>query len=347
MGSNDDAKPLPQKIINRRMSIIDQLNDNEKFIVGIDILVETVIAPRMSNGIRQLLQSAGVGSMPPNMLIMPLKTCKDFEANEAAPDGDTLTATILTAKEYVEMINNALTLRYGVGLLYMDAKYNNVDDKHQKSWEMEFVTDKNANTTTGCCGKSNSNNDSIGNNTRKPVIDVYWLADTGGALLLVAHLHAIWSKWNGVCELRVFLHSRKEMMVQTTAQVMRMIQKFRIPLSSVEPFDMFSKPTQKSYDRFPNMFDNTAKSFEGDKPKNTNFRSRLKRFLRVGEVMAEKSKDSTFIYMTLPFPSVPDKLSAKQYLTLLEAVALIDKGESSPPICFLRGNQKNVLTFYS
>ena len=65
---------------------------------------------------------------------------------------------------------------------------------------------------------------------RKPVIDVYWLADTGGALLLVAHLHAIWAKWHGMCDLRVFLHSSRQMMVQTTAQVMRMIQKFQFQL---------------------------------------------------------------------------------------------------------------------
>ena len=81
---------------------------------------------------------------------------------------------------------------------------------------------------------------------RKPVVDVYWLADTGGALLLIAHLHTIWSKWNGNCSLRVFLHSSKALVVQTTAQVMRMIQKFRIPVSSVEPFDMYLKPSRKA-----------------------------------------------------------------------------------------------------
>ena len=174
------------------------------------------------------------------------------------------------------------------------------------------------------------------------MIDVYWLADTGGALLLVAHLHAIWAKWHGMCDLRVFLHSSRQMMVQTTAQVMRMIQKFRIPVASVEPFDMYSKPTQKSYNRFPDIFDKNKK-----KEHQANFKSKLKRFLRVGEVMAKESKDSTFIYMTLPFPAVPDKLTAKEYLTWLEAVALTDRGENPPPICFLRGNQKNVLTFYS
>ena len=47
--------------------------------LALDILVETLIASKMSSGINQLLQSAGVGSMRPNMLIMPLKVWKDFQ----------------------------------------------------------------------------------------------------------------------------------------------------------------------------------------------------------------------------------------------------------------------------
>ena len=329
------GKP-PPAIIDRRLSIIDQLDDEDKFIVGLDILVETIVTPRMSNGIHQLLQTAGVGSMRPNMLIMPLKVGKDFEETDDENP-------ILTAEEYVDMINDALTLRYGVGLLHIKNNDNNFGNK-KTSWEDDFVNeDGNNKTVNGCCGGSGGNTNNNENNTkRKPVIDVYWLADTGGALLLVAHLHAIWAKWHGMCDLRVFLHSSRQMMVQTTAQVMRMIQKFRIPVASVEPFDMYSKPTQKSYNRFPDIFDKNKK-----KEQQANFKSKLKRFLRVGEVMAKESKDSTFIYMTLPFPAVPDKLTAKEYLTWLEAVALTDRGENPPPICFLRGNQKNVLTFYS
>ena len=118
-----------------------------------------------------------------------------------------------------------------------------------------------------------------------------------------------------------------------------MIQKFRIPVSSVEPFDMYSKPSKESFARFPEVFAATDV--------NKNYMSKLKRFMRVGEVIAKESKESTFVYMTLPFPAVPDKLTAKQYLTWLEAVALADRGDGAPPICLLRGNQKNVLTFYS
>ena len=166
-------------------------------------------------------------------------------------------------------------------------------------------------------------------------------------MLLIAHLHTIWSKWNGNCSLRVFLHSTKALVVQTTAQVMRMIQKFRIPVSSVEPFDMYLKPSRESFARFPTVFAAPDTEKESVTDSNKNYMSKLKRFMRVGEVIAKESKESTFVYMTLPFPAVPDKLTAKQYLTWLEAVALVDRGDSPPPICLLRGNQKNVLTFYS
>ena len=127
-----------------------------------------------------------------------------------------------------------------------------------------------------------------------------------------------------------------------------MIQKFRIPVSSVEPFDMYLKPSRESFARFPTVFAAASDEVkESVMDSNKNYMSKLKRFMRIGEVIAKESKESTFVYMTLPFPAVPDKLTAKQYLTWLEAVALADRGDGAPPICLLRGNQKNVLTFYS
>ena len=109
---------------------------------GLDILVETVIASKMSSGINQLLQSAGVGSMRPNMLIMPLKVWKDFQEDSTNK---------MTPEEYVELINNALTLRYGVGLLH-------VGDREGKSWEDEFVSKNDATAAELlCCGKRPTN----------------------------------------------------------------------------------------------------------------------------------------------------------------------------------------------
>ena len=55
--------------------------ENQALVAGLDILVETLIASKMSSGITQLLQSAGVGSMRPNMLIMPLKVWKHLQEN--------------------------------------------------------------------------------------------------------------------------------------------------------------------------------------------------------------------------------------------------------------------------
>ena len=112
--------------------------ENQALVAGLDILVETLIASKRSSGINQLLQSAGVGSMRPNMLIMPLQVWKDFQG-----DG----TNDITPEEYVDLINNALTLRYGVGLLH-------VGDRQGKSWEDEFVSKNDAKTADLlCCGK--------------------------------------------------------------------------------------------------------------------------------------------------------------------------------------------------
>ena len=58
------------------------------------------------------------------MLIMPLKVWKDFQEDSTNK---------MTPEEYVELINNALTLRYGVGLLH-------VGDREGKSWSDEFLS---------------------------------------------------------------------------------------------------------------------------------------------------------------------------------------------------------------
>ena len=109
-------------------------------MAGLDILVETLIASKMSSGINQLLQSAGVGSMRPNMLIMPLRTWKDFQEDST---------NNITPEEYVDLINNALTLRYGVGLLHVG---NHGQGK--SSWEDEFVSKNDARAAELlCCGK--------------------------------------------------------------------------------------------------------------------------------------------------------------------------------------------------
>ncbi len=269
-----------------------------------DILVETIVSDTVPHGVTQLLQSAGVGAMRPNMLIMPLLLNSSFKDKTKERDG-------ITAGDYVEIIGNALRLRYGAGLIYAPNWTTN--------WASRFVGGK----TTG--GK-------------EPIIDVYWLADTGGAILLIGYIHSIWKAWNRKCRLRVFLHSSASMNAQTAAQVLHMIHKFRIPVWSVEPFDMYKKPSVAAL----------AKYTDKMADRSSNYASKLKRYLRVGEVVQKKSvSDATFVYVTLPFPAVPEKLTAEEYLVWLEAVVGAGEGKGRPPICFLRGNQKNVLTFYS
>ena len=76
------------------------------------------------------------------MLIMPLKVWKDFQEDSTNK---------MTPEEYVELINNALTLRYGVGLLH-------VGDREGKSWEDEFVSKNDATAAELlCCGKRPTN----------------------------------------------------------------------------------------------------------------------------------------------------------------------------------------------
>ena len=136
------AETTPEKVPGTPLEHKQDKPEDHALVAGLDILVETVIASKMSSGINQLLQSAGVGSMRPNMLIMPLKVWKDFQEDSTNK---------MTPEEYVELINNALTLRYGVGLLH-------VGDREGKSWEDEFVSKNDATAAELlCCGKRPTN----------------------------------------------------------------------------------------------------------------------------------------------------------------------------------------------
>ena len=222
---------------------------------------ETRIASKCS-GITNCCKVWVSGSMRLNMLIMPLRIWKDSKRQcwKGPEEYVDLTTMLDTRCRLAAMPSN-----HGQG---------------KASWEDEFVSKNDARAAQGlCCGKGATTSTVereliiqsadfsfialvVSNQLfqaplhpyysettrRKPVVDVYWLADTGGVhCSSIAHLHTIWSKWNGNCSLQCFSTVRKALAVQTTAQVMRMIQKFGIPVSSVEPFDMYLKPSRESF----------------------------------------------------------------------------------------------------
>ena len=59
----------------------------------------------------------------------------------------------------------------------------------------------------GCFGMRNRYGDKAKLNAstavtaEAPTIDVYWVSDTGGCLLLIAYMHSQWARWTTPCQL--------------------------------------------------------------------------------------------------------------------------------------------------
>lgn len=87
---------------------------------------------------------------------------------------------------------------------------------------------------------------SVENRPRKPdgTIDVWWLADTGGLILLLAHLLREHDSWKG-CEIRVFVNQSKNGPKDMKPMV-TLLKKFRIKITHVENINLNAVPFSSS-----------------------------------------------------------------------------------------------------
>ena len=98
--------------------------------------------------------------------------------------------------DMVDMLLSALRFDYGVGLL----------SASRSNWGEEFIK-PNGSTMMGCFGSRHRYGDTPtlqgGSVSMEdaPTIDVYWVSDTGGCLLLIAYMHSQWARWKVPCQL--------------------------------------------------------------------------------------------------------------------------------------------------
>lgn len=150
------------------------------------------------------------------------------------------------------------------------------------------------------------------------------------------------------------MHANAADSISTTAKVMSMVRKFRIAVSEVVAIDLFAEPEQASLEQFPDVFDGEAE--QAPSLKSDWNRRRTRQHLRVGEEIRKHSSSSTFIYATLPYPNL-SKVESIGWQHWVDAVTgeggvgpnklSFSEFQKRPPICLLRGNQRNVLTYFS
>jgi amino acid transporter len=153
------------------------------------VLTETLISSSRLEGVRTMIQTSGVGRMKPNMLLLPtIPQLKHEDAAQLRDDDYT--------DDMVDMLLSALRFDYGVGLL----------SASRSNWGEEFIKPNGA-TMMGCFGSRHRYGDTPtlqgGSVSMEdaPTIDVYWVSDTGGCLLLIAYMHSQWARWKVPCQL--------------------------------------------------------------------------------------------------------------------------------------------------
>ncbi|KAM4678153.1 solute carrier family 12 member 1 isoform 1-T1 [Discoglossus pictus] len=195
-------------------------------------------------------------------------------------------------------------------------------------------------------------------NQGKGTIDVWWLFDDGGLTLLIPHILTLRKKWKD-CKLRIFLGGKVNRLEDDKLVMASLLSKFRIKYAEVHIIgDINTKPNKESWKFFEEMIEPyrlhesskdvpTAEKIRREKPwKITDselemFKEKSYRQVRLNELLQEHSRSANLIVLSLPVArkgTVSDHL----YMAWVEILS-----KNLPPVLLVRGNHKNVLTFYS
>ncbi|XP_069622125.1 solute carrier family 12 member 1 isoform X2 [Ranitomeya imitator] len=192
----------------------------------------------------------------------------------------------------------------------------------------------------------------------KGTIDVWWLFDDGGLTLLIPHILTLRKKWSD-CKLRIFIGGKVNRLEDEKLMMAALLSKFRIKFADVYIVaDINTKPSKESWKFFEEMIEPyrlhesasdvpTAEKIRKENPwKITDseleqFREKSYRQVRLNELLQEHSRSANLIVLSLPVArkgTVSDHL----YMAWVEILS-----KNLPPVLLVRGNHKNVLTFYS
>ncbi|NXV09646.1 S12A1 protein, partial [Cettia cetti] len=192
----------------------------------------------------------------------------------------------------------------------------------------------------------------------KGTIDIWWLFDDGGLTILIPYILTLRKKWKN-CKLRIFTGGKVNRIEEEKLVMASLLSKFRIKFADINIIcDINIKPNKESWKFFEEMIEpyrlhesckdiTTAEKLKRETPwKITDaeleaFKEKSYRQVRLNELLQEHSRAANLIVLSLPVArkgAVSDYL----YMAWLEILS-----KNLPPVLMVRGNHKNVLTFYS
>uniref|UniRef100_A0A8C4YPQ5 Solute carrier family 12 member 1 n=2 Tax=Gopherus evgoodei TaxID=1825980 RepID=A0A8C4YPQ5_9SAUR len=192
----------------------------------------------------------------------------------------------------------------------------------------------------------------------KGTIDVWWLFDDGGLTLLIPYILTMRKKWKD-CKLRIFTGGKINRIEDEKLAMTSLLSKFRIKYADIKIIGNINmKPNKESWKFFEEMIEpyrlhesckdlTTAEKLKRETPwKITDaeleaFKEKSYRQVHLNELLQEHSRAANLIVLSLPVAR-KGVVSDHLYMAWLEILS-----KNLPPILLIRGNHKNVLTFYS
>uniref|UniRef100_A0A670KNI5 Solute carrier family 12 member 1 n=1 Tax=Podarcis muralis TaxID=64176 RepID=A0A670KNI5_PODMU len=269
-----------------------------------------VAADSFRDGVKSLLQASGLGRMRPNTLVLGFK--KDWKE-----------ATAVEVENYMGVVHISTISSMHVG------------EFNQRLLEASSQFKKKQG---------------------KGTIDVWWLFDDGGLILLIPYMLTLRKKWKD-CKLRIFTGGKVTRLEEE--KMASLLSKFRIKFADIHIIgDINMKPNKESWKFFEEMIEpyrlhesckdlTTAEKLKREAPwKITDaeleaVKEKSYRQVRLNELLQEHSRAANLIVLTLPVAR-KGIISDYLYMAWLEILS-----RNLPPVLLIRGNHKNVLTFYS
>ncbi|ETN83831.1 hypothetical protein NECAME_07194, partial [Necator americanus] len=182
---------------------------------------------------------------------------------------------------------------------------------------------------------------------QKGTIDVWWLKDDGGLTLLLPFLLQLPGAYLEGARLRVFVPGgTNDRLANDQKHMAALLKKFRIAPTDLHVISTLGKAPSREimseFDRFVSIFKQDESGQVGlirEEDLQT-FQSKTNRYLRIGELLQENSREADLVILTLPIPrrsAIPSAL----YMSWLEMMS-----RNLPPTLFIRGNRSSVLSYF-
>uniref|UniRef100_A0A670KGK9 Solute carrier family 12 member 1 n=1 Tax=Podarcis muralis TaxID=64176 RepID=A0A670KGK9_PODMU len=175
-----------------------------------------VAADSFRDGVKSLLQASGLGRMRPNTLVLGFK--KDWKE-----------ATAVEVENYMGVVHDAFDFDFGV-----------VVARISQGFDISQVLLVQASSQ-------------FKKKQGKGTIDVWWLFDDGGLILLIPYMLTLRKKWKD-CKLRIFTGGKVTRLEEE--KMASLLSKFRIKFADIHIIgDINMKPNKESWKFFEEMIE--------------------------------------------------------------------------------------------